>query len=232
MTRVFLQRTLFAVALFATTFVSAAVSAEDDLSEPDTYEPGDYSEEFNGVFYGIGAFAGPTLMMNDAFEDTMGVVYGAKFRISLVLQLVDLHLAYHHTAASPTAGEHTYDVSTDSLSTSFGIHPFFLVFFDRPPLRYLLGSIYILGGGGLELAEFRWGTNSYEESWKIGFHMGFGADYPITSPDAGYALWLGFQYRLNFVPTEMPVIDAANESYLRQHIFAFDLSLKFNGLPF
>jgi hypothetical protein len=193
---------------------------------------GDYSERWTGVYYGTSALTGVHINTNRGFDNTLGLSYGANMRISLALQLLDLHLSYFHSTASPQVDGVGAQLNSDSFSFSGGIHPFFLSAFTSPRMGYFLSSIYLLLGTGFESTEIQYMDVVTPQEWRLGFHTGGGFDYPITSPQQRHAIWFGGQYRFNYVPTEFAPVLAHNQEALRQHLFFLTLSYRINGLPF
>jgi len=208
-----------------------ATSSVATAQEEPPNDPGDYAESYSGLFWGFAAVAGPTLIANDSFEDTTGLAYGARFRTSFVLQLLDLHLTYLHAESEPVSNGTSYSIASDAVSVSFAVHPFFLLMFNSPPTNYLFGSMYFMGGASFEFTNYSWEDDQLEEAGEIAWHLGLGSDYPLTNPNVGHGLWLGVQWRVTFVPTELPLLDSIYEDSLRQHLFSASLSYRFNGLP-
>ena len=193
---------------------------------------GDYSERWTGVYYGASTLTGAQINTNRGFEDTLGFSYGANLRISLALQLLDLHLSYIHSASSPQVDGVDAQLNSDNISLSGGIHPFFLSAFTSPRMGYFLSSIYLLLGASFDATEIKYPGISTPRKWRMGVLTGSGFDYPITSPQQRHALWFGGQYRFNFIPTEFAPVLTHNQDALKQHLFFFTLSYRINGLPF
>lgn len=224
-----LPQTLLSASLAISLTVASSLAVAQEGEPPN--DPGDYSESYSGLFWGFAAVAGPTLIANGSFEDTTGLAYGARFRTSFVLQLLDLHLTYLHAESTPLNEDTKYNIASNAVSLSFAIHPFFLLMFTAPPTNYLFGSMYFMGGASFEFTDYSWQGEQLEESGEIGWHLGLGTDYPVTDPNRGHGLWFGVQWRVTFIPTELPLLDSIHEDVLRQHLFSASLSYRFNGLP-
>lgn len=208
-----------------------AIAQEEDAPGRETSEP-DYAPDWTGTSWGFGAVAGAFVLRNEGFEDTLGLAFGAQARVSIALQLADLHLTYFRASSSPTTRDRVVDITTDSVSASVAVHPLFLGAFEPGRLGPFLASFYILAGISFEFAEFESPEARLSESWEVGWHLGLGLDYPVTDPDGSGALWLGGQYRWNNVPTEFGDIDAVNDNLMHQHLFFLIVSYRINGLPF
>jgi hypothetical protein len=101
-------------------------------------------------------------------------------RASSVLQMADLAARYELSTVA--------DASQHRLMASAQLHPFFIFMLGPDRLFTTLASVYLrlgLGGGWLS------GGPGAAAFWD----WGAGVDTPLTEPDAGDSLWLGFEYR-------------------------------------
>lgn len=108
----------------------------------------------------------------------MGLDLG--LRASSVLQVADLAARYELS----TAG----DAQQHRVMASAQLHPFFMFMLGSSRVWLTLASVYVrLGLGGGYLTQGPGATGLWD--W------GAGLDTPVTEPDAGRSLWLGFEYR-------------------------------------
>jgi hypothetical protein len=140
------------------------------LAPPVTVPPPRYT----GSFYALEAAGG--LGRSDA-RNGLSVDLGV--RASSVLQMADIAARYELLRVD--------DASLHAGVVSAQFHPFFMFMLGADRLWTTLASVYLrlgLGGGHATHAGF---TGLWD--W------GAGLDTPITEPDAGSSLWLGFEYR-------------------------------------
>jgi hypothetical protein len=130
---------------------------------------------YTGAFYAIEAAGGLVRFEGD---NAPGVDVGV--RASSVLQMADLAARYELSTAA--------DEAQHRLMASAQLHPFFVFMLGSDRLFTTLASVYLrlgLGGG--------WLTGG--AGGAVLWDWGAGLDTPLTEPDAGQSLWLGFEYR-------------------------------------
>lgn len=162
---------------------------------------------YTGSFYAVEAAGGVTRLDG---RNSGGLDVG--LRASSVLQMADVAARYE-LAMLPDAELH-------GLAVSAQFHPFFMFMLGSDRLWTTLASIYLrLGLGGAYVT----GGSGFAGIWD----WGAGLDTPLTDPDAGHSLWLGFEYRRTSLldpPGDAAVGDDPVQS------FVFRAGWRFNAL--
>ncbi len=132
---------------------------------------------FTGAFYGVEASGGLAFADGEIGPSaTMGV------RAASVLQAADLAARYSLLKPGEATGH--------AVMVSAQLHPFFMFMLGSDRLWTTLASTYVrLGLGGAYI------TGGADDGLAGLWDWGAGLDAPLTDPDAGQSLWLGFEYR-------------------------------------
>lgn len=192
--------------------------------------PPAYSDLYTGAFYGVGVLAGPVFLGNDEIDGSIGWAVSAEARLDLLLQLVEAQIDFTHSSLSGDLPEGPFDLRSESIAASIGVHPLFAGVFFGEGFGYILSSIYIQWGLSIEFSSIDYQSQTHQDSWELGQHLGTGFDIPLDLVNDGEAFWLGFGYRHNSVPTAFAPISSASADW-SHHQFLLRLCYRINGQP-
>ena len=133
-------------------------------------------------------------------------------RASSVLHMADVAVRYEFTNLP--------DSAFHGLAASAQLHPFFMFMLGSDRLWTTLASVYLRLGLG---AAYLTGGTGFGGLWD----WGAGLDTPVTDPDAGQSLWLGFEYRRTSL-LDPPGGDPLGDSVLQS--FILRAGWRFNAL--
>jgi hypothetical protein len=212
------QTALVAFALLGlTASARAAEPTDDSLYEPAEERP---AEGYNGTY--IGAFAGGALGLLDAPTEagTIGGGAIAGARVGLVLNLIDVALAYRYTG---------YEIDGESLDRHgawllMRVHPAFVKLVGGRYIDYLMSALYVQVGGHFDHA------SGPADGWGGGVLLGGGIDLPVGIPTGAWSLWAELSYVRSW---RWPDADGApGLPSLDEHVFTVSLGIRQHGLRF
>lgn len=191
------MRRLAGVALLlAAPLAGRAQEAAGAPAEPHDLDPLVYS----GAFRSLEAGAGPSWLAGE-----LGGAAFAAARVSAVLHLADVEVAYH-VAHVPEA-----DATLHRLGVGVNLHPLFLFLLTGDALGATLASLHVRFGLAPSLAA---AGGDFEAG--VAWDWGVGMDLPLTALDAAESFWLGAQYVRVSALDDGPFEDEVAQSvYLR-----------------
>jgi len=147
---------------------------------------------FSGSYWGVEAGGG--------FSPGGGVNARAGLRAASLLQIADAALHYAATRAN--------DAELHRAALSAQVHPFFFFMLTGQGVWQAIAGLYVRGGLGV--GGFAAAGERLEPVGTVDWGVGF--DVPLTPPDAGRSVWLGFEYlRVSALgksaPWETPIQD-------------------------
>lgn len=209
-------------AIFAVTATGAAGLARAE-AHPDP------KMRFQGAFWGLQMHTGLVSRLAANAGESPGPTLGLSARLAGYMSILDLQLSVIGSMydARSTAGEAT-DVKRLSLGLETHLHPMFMEVLRGTTLARTIGSLYVAIGADLDLTALD-GAGLDTTEARFGWHIGGGFDVPLTDPDRGWSLWLGFAYRLKFlsVPTGVAGLQDFDE-----HTFLVSFAYRNNDIFF
>jgi hypothetical protein len=170
--------------------VSASAQAQDVA----------YTPNFNGSFWDVSARAGLNNGTTDGWAADVGL------RQSFPMHLGDTRLSYRHDELDLG--------STDQIHLGFGLHPLYVVLLGSDWLSYVIASLYLELGAGVNIVE-----GAYP-AWTLGAGM----DIPLSDPDLGMAPWINLVYRYEWTTAQIQTAD------IDRHTFFVGLAWRVSGL--
>jgi hypothetical protein len=170
--------------------VSASAQAQDVA----------YTPNFNGSFWDVSARAGLNNGTTDGWAADVGL------RQSFPMHLGDTRLSYRHDELDLG--------STDQIHLGFGLHPLYVVLLGSDWLSYVIASLYLELGAGVNIVE-----GAYP-AWTLGAGM----DIPLSDPDLGMAPWINLVYRYEWTIAQIQTAD------IDRHTFFVGLAWRVSGL--
>lgn len=197
-------------------------SAQADAPQVEPFSP-----EYTGAFVALGAFGGPTWSSTPlGAGGGWASSFGVWSQFTSPLQVIDAQLAYQHSDAHlKLPGGQDAALRQDSLSMCAGLHPMFITHLQSSTLDMILGGAYLLVGLDLERIQASLPEGEVTD-WDPGFQLGAGIDAPLDDIHNGSSLWVGLQYRYNFIDLERRPAQTLD---VRQHMLYLRLSWRRNG---
>jgi hypothetical protein len=149
---------------------------------------------YTGATLGVGLLAGPTLLNDDSLGGRLGMTAGVAGRMTGLLQLTDVELAYQFSRAAPTTRAGGVTVMRHGFAMTSGLHPLFLIILGNKRIAYILNAMHIDLGASVQVTTLSQ-NGARTTRGDLAWHFGGGVGIPLQDPNAGRAWWLGLRYR-------------------------------------
>jgi len=201
-------------------FLSSNLFAQDQKKENRAYSP-----YFNGDFVELSFRTGLSKLASDPPVIEKVPESGQRFELglrqALPMHLLDTRLALSYEVF-PIRSQDS-EIALWGIDISGAFHPFYLALLFENWFAWVLASIYVEAGAGIQYA-------TLDNTNDVGFSYSFGGgfDLPLWNPNHGWSLWLNGLYRYRRLDFD----NDSSEIALHNHTFFAGLAIRWNGLLF
>ncbi|MGM0574563.1 MAG: hypothetical protein ACQEXJ_02345 [Myxococcota bacterium] len=205
---------------------SPGTSAQEQVTRVGEAEP----QRYQGGFWAVQAHAGVLGRVEAGPDETVGPALGASLRLASILSIADVQatlLGGGYRTTSRAGGE--VGVRRWSVGGELHVHPLFLAHLYNTRPWFVLAGLYVSAGLDLDVTHLAPARGDTRRELDLGWHLGAGADVPLTDPHAGSGVWLGLAFRQKFLSVASGPLGLGD---FDERVFLLTLAWRDNDLSF